>query len=323
MEKKVIECSNLNYSYTSYEKKQGLKGTLADFFKREKIQIDAIKDINLTIYEGEIVGLLGSNGAGKTTLIKLLTGILEKKSGEISCLGSNPFNRRKEYLKNIGVLFGQKSQLIWDLPPMDTLYMLKEMYNVSTSVFEENIKELFNILDLHQWKDTPVRKLSLGQKTKFDLVCTLFYSPKIVFLDEPTIGLDINSQNQIHKFLLEVNKKKKTTIILTSHYIKDIEKLAERVVIISKGEKKEDCSIADLSNKFKVKNSYIIESKNGELPFLQDEEMIVSQINDLTFKITLFSGTLKSINLDLANILSIREDTPNLEDILSEIFLEV
>ena len=245
-ENEIIKCENLNYWYETYEKKSGIKGTLQDLWKRNHKRVMAIKNINISINKGEIVGLLGPNGAGKTTLIKLLTGILEVKSGEILCLNKTPYKKEKNYLKNIGVVMGQKSQLIWDLPAMETLRMLKEIYEIDRKEFEERLEKLLRLLNLKEKVSTPVRKLSLGERIKFELTCSLIHKPQILFLDEPTIGLDITSQYAVYDFLREVNRTENTTIILTSHYMKDIENLCERVVIILKGEKHFDLPLEEL-----------------------------------------------------------------------------
>ena len=249
-ENEIIKCENLNYWYETYEKKSGIKGTLQDLWKRKHKKVMAIKDINVSINKGEIVGLLGPNGAGKTTLIKLLTGILKVKSGEILCLNKTPYKKEKIYLKNIGVVMGQKSQLIWDLPAMETLKMLKEIYEIDRTEFEERLEKLLRLLNLKEKVSTPVRKLSLGERIKFELTCSLIHRPQILFLDEPTIGLDITSQYAVYDFLREVNRTENTTIILTSHYMKDIENLCERVIIILKGEKHFDLPLEELKEKF-------------------------------------------------------------------------
>jgi len=256
----IIKCENLNYWYETYEKKSGIKGTLQDLWKRKHKKVMAIKDINVSINKGEIVGLLGPNGAGKTTLIKLLTGILEVKSGEILCLNKTPYKKEKNYLKNIGVVMGQKSQLIWDLPAMETLRMLKEIYEIDRKEFEERLEKLLRLLNLKEKVSTPVRKLSLGERIKFELTCSLIHRPQILFLDEPTIGLDITSQYAVYDFLREVNRTENTTIILTSHYMKDIENLCERVVIILKGEKHFDLPLEELKEEVVIE----LKAKRGK-----------------------------------------------------------
>ncbi|RRD41113.1 ATP-binding cassette domain-containing protein [Leptotrichia sp. OH3620_COT-345] len=317
--KEIIKCEKLNYWYETYEKSSGLKGTLKDFFKRKYKKAEAVINVDISINKGEIVGLLGPNGAGKTTLIKLMTGILEAKSGEMNCLGTNPYKKEKEYLKNIGVVIGQKSQLIWDLPPMETLKMLKEVYNINKHEFNERLEKLLKLLNLKEKIHIPVRKLSLGERIKFELVCSLIHKPQILFLDEPTIGLDITSQYAVYDFLSEINKTENTTIILTSHYMKDIEKLCERVIIILKGEKHFDLPIEELKKRFVNGKSYIVESKKEELPF-ESSDFIVKKIEKNIFEIFRKNENSQISNLDLENIISIKENTPELEDIIFRLF---
>ena len=315
----IIKCENLNYWYETYEKKSGIKGTLQDLWKRKHKKVMAIKDINVSINKGEIVGLLGPNGAGKTTLIKLLTGILEVKSGKILCLNKTPYKKEKIYLKNIGVVMGQKSQLIWDLPAMETLRMLKEIYEIDRKEFEERLEKLLRLLNLKEKVSTPVRKLSLGERIKFELTCSLIHKPQILFLDEPTIGLDITSQYAVYDFLREVNRTENTTIILTSHYMKDIENLCERVIIILKGEKHFDLPLEELKEEFINRKTYIVESKRDELPFSGDN-FTVKKLEKNTFEIYPENGKFEIGNLNLKDIVSIKENTPDLEEIIFKLF---
>lgn len=318
-ENEIIKCEKLNYWYQTYEKSSGIKGTLQDLWKRKHKKAPAVINVDISINKGEIVGLLGPNGAGKTTLIKLLTGILELKSGEIKCLNKNPYKKEKEYLKNIGVVMGQKSQLIWDLPSMETLKMLKEIYEIEKKEFEKRLGKLLQLLNLKGKINIPVRKLSLGERIKFELICSLIHKPQILFLDEPTIGLDITSQYAVYDFLREVNKTENTTIVLTSHYMKDIEKLCERVIIILKGEKHFDLTIDELKQKFITKKTYIVESKNEKLPF-EENNFIVKKLDNKIFEIYHEQGDIKIEELNLKDIVSIKENTPELEDIIFELF---
>lgn len=203
----MIKIENLFYSYNSFEKDSGFLGSLKDFFKRREIKKSAIEDFNLEIETGEIVGILGPNGSGKTTLIKLLTGILNPESGNIECEGYIPFKKERGYLKSIGVVIGQKSQLIWDLPAVETLEMLRCIYKIDKVSYRNKLNNMVKLLNLEDKLRIPVRKLSLGERIKFEIICALIHSPKILFLDEPTIGLDITSQRSIHEFLLDINKK--------------------------------------------------------------------------------------------------------------------
>lgn len=259
--KDIITVNQINFTYTSYKRAQGIVG----IFKRENKKIEALKNFSMCLNKGEILGLLGLNGAGKTTLIKLLTGIIYPDKGKIDVLGTNPFKKEKAFLKQIGVMFGQKSQLIWDLPPINTLTMLREIYGISRKEFKNRLDFFVKKLNIENQLYQPVRKLSLGQRIKFELICSLIHNPKIVFLDEPTIGVDIPSKMNIYDFLLELNQSNKTTIILTSHDSQDIEALAKHIVILNKGVKIFDGSKSELKNKY---------MKNDQLEIITNEEVI-------------------------------------------------
>lgn len=231
----LIEVKNLSKTYEYYKKAPGLFASIKSLFHREKLFTEAVKDVNFSIKEGEIVGFLGPNGAGKTTTLKMLSGILYPSGGEATVLGHTPWKRQKEFQMNFALVMGQKNQLWWDLPAMESFILNKEIYEVPNKIFSETLEELSTLLDIKKLLDVPVRKLSLGERMKCELVAALLHSPKVLFLDEPTIGLDVVSQNNIREFLKEYNKKKKTTIILTSHYMEDVEALCERVIVINHG----------------------------------------------------------------------------------------
>jgi len=317
----MIVCDNLSYWYETFEKQGGLGGTLSDLKKRNYKKVEAVKNISLEVNQGEMVGILGPNGAGKTTLIKIMTGILQPRDGEISCMGFYPFKKEKNYLTSIGVVMGQKSQLIWDLPAYETLRMLKEIYHVSREDFEERLKKLVKMLKVEEKLHVPVRKLSLGERVKFELICALLHSPKILFLDEPTLGLDVVSQYAIYDFLKEINQKEKTTILLTSHYMKDIETLANKIVIIMDGKKVKESTIEELKNEFLVEYSYIIETKEDELPF-DASSYRVEKLESCRYKIFLSEDSNRLKEFDLSKIISIKEDIPELEEIIFKMFSE-
>lgn len=210
--------------------------SIRGLFKREKLFTEAVKGIGFDIKEGEFVGFLGPNGAGKTTTLKMLSGILHPTGGDVKVLGYVPYKRQKEYQKQFALVMGQKNQLWWDLPAMESFILNKEIYEIPDKEFKENLDELVELLDIKDVLDVQVRKLSLGQRMKCELVAALLHKPKVLFLDEPTIGLDVIAQKNIRDFLKRYNKEKKTTIILTSHYMDDIKELCERVVIIDHGQ---------------------------------------------------------------------------------------
>lgn len=231
----MISVKNLSFNYTAYERRSGFKGGFQDFFHRRTIIKQALKGVTFTIEDGEIIGLLGHNGAGKTTLTKILTGLVLPTSGNVLVNGYTPYQKKRNFLMQIGLVLGQKSQLNWDLPAEATLRLLKEIYHIPDSLYHSRLNELLTLLHLKTLIHIPVRKLSLGERMKFDLTCALIHRPKVLFLDEPTIGLDWESQQGIHTFLKTINQKEHTTIILTSHYMKDIEALAERILVLNQG----------------------------------------------------------------------------------------
>jgi ABC-2 type transport system ATP-binding protein len=231
----TIEVKNLSKTYESYQKAPGMKGSFKAFFRREKIFIKAVNNINFSINEGELIGFLGPNGAGKTTTLKMLSGILYPSSGQATVLGYIPWQRRSEYQKQFTLVMGQKNQLWWDLPVIESIVLNKEIYEVNDREYKKNLEELVELLEAKEILNVPTRKLSLGQRMKGELIAALIHQPKILFLDEPTIGLDVVAQKNIRDFIKKYNQEKKTTIVLTSHYMEDIKELCQRVVIIDRG----------------------------------------------------------------------------------------
>lgn len=231
----VIEAVDLSKTYVTNKRQPGLGGAIRSLFSREKTYVKAVKSVNLKLEAGELVGFLGPNGAGKTTTIKMLTGILYPTSGKASVLGYTPFDRKPEMLRNIALVMGNKQQLWWDLPAWDSFVVLRELYEVDHAKFKERIDFLVDALQLTDKLHTQVRKMSLGERMKCELVAALLHSPKVLFLDEPTIGLDVVSQKRIRDFLKELNRQDGCTIVLTSHYMQDVEELCDRVVIIDHG----------------------------------------------------------------------------------------
>lgn len=232
---KIIEVKNLSKHFTTYKKAAGLWGTLKSFFHREEVHINAVDSISFSVNEGEVVGFLGPNGAGKTTTLKMLSGILYPSSGTILVNSHNPSERKNIFKKSFGIVMGSKDQLSKVLSAMDNFILIKEFYKLDEKCFKETIDELVTILDMKEYLNVPVRKLSLGQRMKCELVGALLHNPKILFLDEPTIGLDVVAQKNVRDFIKKYNKKNKTTILLTSHYMDDIKDLCERVIIINHG----------------------------------------------------------------------------------------
>ncbi len=243
----AVQVESLSKVFTTVVKPPGVLGAVRSLVRPERKESKAVDEISFTIERGEIVGFLGPNGAGKTTTIKMLTGILHPTSGSMKVLGHDPIRREQELLRRIALVMGNKQQLWWDLPAWESFVVLKELYGVSDAQFKSLIDELSEELNLKDKLHTQVRRLSLGERMKCELVAALLHRPDVVFLDEPTIGLDIMSQQAIRKFLKRFHKETGCTIILTSHYMQDVEELCERVILISEGKIKLDGPMSDLT----------------------------------------------------------------------------
>lgn len=231
----AIETHELSRKFESYKKSEGLWNSVRGFWDRQTVQKLALKPTSLKIEAGQIVGLVGSNGAGKTTLLKLLSGLIAPTGGEARVLGYNPFERKTEFLKKISLLLGQKNQLWWDITPLDSYALLAKIYDLDETAAQKKVKELAQLLQCEQVLETQLRRLSLGERMKMEIIGSLLHSPEVLYLDEPTIGLDIVAQEIIREFLNEYVKNQGPTVILTSHYMDDIAKLADRLLLISKG----------------------------------------------------------------------------------------
>ncbi|MEO8426066.1 MAG: ABC transporter ATP-binding protein [Verrucomicrobiota bacterium] len=231
----VIQVEGLTKAFRSYKKQPGFKGALKGLFHREYEQILAAKEISFTVEEGEFVGFLGPNGAGKTTTLKMLAGLLYPTSGTARVLGYVPWERQDGYRRQFALLLGQKNQLWWDLPARESLELNSKIYGIPANSFERTVAELTELLDVKDKLNVMVRELSLGERMKMELIASLLHQPKVLFLDEPTIGLDVVSQKKVREFLRHHNAARKTTILLTSHYMTDIQELCQRVIIIDHG----------------------------------------------------------------------------------------
>ena len=232
----VITVKNLNRSYVTYKRGDTLLETVKSLFVREKVVIEAVRDVSFDIEPGTITGLLGENGAGKSTTIKMLTGVLHPTSGDIRVLGYVPFAERARYVKHIGAVFGQKSQLIWDIPPADSFRLNMAVYGILEADYRRRLDRMIGLLNLGGIVEKPTRVLSLGERMKCEFIMCMLHAPRVVFLDEPTIGLDVLAKDAIRDFIRELNREG-VTFILTTHDLADVESLAHRVIIINRGRK--------------------------------------------------------------------------------------
>lgn len=292
-----IEIKNLSKTFKKPIRGEGLKGMIKTLFSRKYEEIKAVKDISFSIEEGEIVGYIGANGAGKSTTIKMMCGILHPTSGSVAINNKNFEKHRQEINKEIGVVFGQKTQLWWDIPLIETFKILKSIYEISDEKYNERFNYLCDLLDLRPFLKQNVRQLSLGQRMRADFAAALLHSPKLVYLDEPTIGLDVLVKDKIRKAIKELNKKDNTTVILTTHDMKDIEELCNRIIIIDKGTILYDGSLHDIKYQFgNTKTVYL--PLNVEI----DEISLKEQFKDINIdkndENIILKFSLNEINLD-------------------------
>ena len=246
----VIEIDSLCKSYRVYQKAEGLMGSLKGLFKREYREVQAVRDVSLRVERGEFVAFLGPNGAGKTTTLKLLSGVIYPTSGRATVMGFVPWERANEYRRRFALVMGQKNQLWWDLPAQESFRLHQQIYHINPAQFQETLGELTEMLDIGKLLKQPVRELSLGERMKMQLTAALLHSPEVLFLDEPTIGLDVVAQHRIQQFLKAYQERRQITVLLTSHYMKDVAALCQRVVIVAQGQIKYDGSLAGIVDKF-------------------------------------------------------------------------
>lgn len=261
-----IAVNNLYKIYKISQRQEGFTGMVKYLFYPQYKEKEAVKGISFSIQQGECVAFLGANGAGKSTTIKMLTGIMKPTDGKIFIMGNEPCRERIRNARNIGVVFGQKTQLWWDIPVKDSFELLHSIYEIPDNVYEENLNLFKEILELEEFMDQPARKLSLGQRVRADIAAALLHDPPVLFLDEPTIGLDVAVKQKVYQFLQYINKEKKTTILLTSHDLKDMEWLCRRLIILEKGEILFDDEITKIFDNYpeaETLEGIIIELFNG------------------------------------------------------------
>jgi ABC-2 type transport system ATP-binding protein len=322
----MIEVQNLNKSFKVAKRNAGIGAAVKSLFKPQYTTVQALQDISFKIDEGEIVGYIGPNGAGKSTTIKIISGILVPDSGQCNILGHTPWKNRIEHVKNIGVVFGQRSQLWWDVPVIDSFNLLKDIYKIPDKEYKNTLDLLTSTLDLSTLLSTPVRQLSLGQRMRCEIGASLLHNPKILFLDEPTIGLDAVSKIAVRNFIKTINKEKKVTVILTTHDMNDIEALAERIILIGKGKILLDGTLTELKNRFAANKTLTVDFAESDKPIhIEGTTILARSSESLSMSVDLDKIKVSEVIGLLSNkldILDVSVDSRPIEEIIVDLYKE-
>ena len=322
----IVEAKALRKIFRTPKRVPGALGALRSLFSREYEERVAVNDVTFALEPGELVGYIGPNGAGKSTTIKMLTGILVPTSGEVHVAGLVPWKHRKENARNIGVVFGQRSQLYWDLPLIESFELLRAIYGVPNEQYRRNLGEFVEILEMESFLRTPVRQLSLGQRMRGDFAAALLHSPKIVYLDEPTIGLDVVAKEAIREFIARINEERQTTIILTTHDLADVERLCRRIVLIDRGALIYDGDIERIKTEYGRFRTLVVRfSRPVESPELDGAQLVASEDSSARFR---FDRNVQRADLlvrqasERYSVEDVSLEEPDLESIIRRIYVE-
>ncbi|MEM9815081.1 MAG: ATP-binding cassette domain-containing protein [Cyanobacteria bacterium P01_D01_bin.6] len=319
----IINVNALKKVYPIAIKEPGLKGTFNHFFRRQYRNVEAVRHVSFQIEPGEVVGFLGPNGAGKTTTLKMLTGLIYPTTGTVTVAGQVPFRRMPSFLQQITLVMGQKQQLLWDLPAMDSLRINGAIYGLSDRTFRDRVSELATMLDIADKLKQPVRKLSLGERMKAEMLAALIHQPKVLFLDEPTLGLDVNAQVAVREFLKEYNRRYQATILLTSHYMADITALCDRVLLIYQGELIYDGGLDGLLNRFapyrEVKVELAQDADATKLAQYGEVETLAGCTASLIVQRADLTATVSRILADLP-VQDLTVTDPPIEEVIGRVF---
>lgn len=322
----MITISGLNKTYHVAKRSSGLRQAFKALFRREFTKLEALNDISFSIKAGEIVGYIGPNGAGKSTTIKVMSGILVPDSGTCTIKGYTPWKDRVAYVKHIGVVFGQRSQLWWDVPVIDSFELLRDIYKVPEQEYQDNLALLTETLELHDIIYMPVRQLSLGQRMRCEIAASLLHSPSILFLDEPTIGLDAVSKIAVRRFIRKINEEKGVTVILTTHDMNDIEALAQRIILIGKGRLLYDGSINGIRNQFGTRKTITVEYRHQSTPLQVPGAVLESWSPErAVLSVDTEHAVISEVLIRLSeqvDLLDVSIDTMPIEDMIVQLYKE-
>ncbi|MBW3022212.1 ATP-binding cassette domain-containing protein [Candidatus Woesearchaeota archaeon] len=325
--KPIIEVKNLKKVYKTHKREQGLANAIKSLIRRKYVVKEALSGVSFSINKAEIVGLIGPNGAGKSTTIKALSGVLYPTSGSVRVMNFTPWKDRETYVRHLGVVFGQKHQLYWDIPALDTFYLYKDLYSLDEKEFKQRLDYMIKYLDVEEVVKKPVRDLSLGERMKCKIIASLIHNPELVFLDEPSIGLDVIAKDKLRDFILGVNKRYGTTFIVTTHDMQDIEKLCKRIIIINHGEVVYDGLLENIKKRY-FQNK-VLDVKLDE-PLKSDFKMAGCKVlkktkYELVVEVDTTKQTIRKVidymikNLDFADIVI---SDPPVEEIIQKIYME-
>jgi ABC-2 type transport system ATP-binding protein len=318
-----IAVRDLSKTYRAPEREPGLVASLKSLVKRTTRDVEAVRDVSFAVEPGEMVGFIGPNGAGKTTTLKMLSGLLHPTTGEVRVLGFTPWERKAEYLRRISMVMGNKSQMLWDIPPLDTFRVLAEIYHVEPAEYESTLDELVALLEMEDLLTKPVRNLSLGERMKCELVAGLLHRPRVLFLDEPTLGLDVSMQGRLRRFLADYNRRSGVTVILTSHYMADVAALCPRVILIHHGQLLYDGELSGLAERlapFKLIRVALSRS-NCQFDLLLDADIIEQENGRLTLRVA--RSEAPSLTAHLLNTLPVADlsvEDPPIEAVIDQIY---
>jgi ABC-2 type transport system ATP-binding protein len=319
-----IEVNNLSKTYQVYHKQEGLWASVAGLFHRQYNQIRAVDGVSFSIDEGEMVAFLGPNGAGKTTTLKLLSGLIYPSGGAATVLGHIPWKRENAYRRRFSLVMGQKNQLWWDLPAQESFRLHKEIYRIEPDEFDNRLKELTDLLEVGNLVGQPVRELSLGERMRMELIAALLHSPEVLLLDEPTIGLDVVSQRKVQEFLRFYQQQRKITVLLTSHYMKDVEALCKRAIIINEGKIKHDGPLADILDRFSNYKIMDLLFAGSDVPENLDSYGAVIEKSPPRIKLKVPRNRIPEILSSLLsnyNIEDVSVQERPLEEVIAEVFI--
>jgi len=322
----IIDVRELTKSYRVHKKREGLMESVRGLFYREYTDVQAVRGINLEVEQGEFVAFLGPNGAGKTTTLKLLSGVINPTSGQATVMGFTPWERRNEYRRRFALVMGQKNQLWWDLPAQESYRLHQQIYGVPLDQFNATLNELTELLDVTRLLGQPVRELSLGERMKMELIAALLHSPDVLFLDEPTIGLDVIAQHNIQQFLRYYQEKRKITVLLTSHYMKDVAALCKRVVIVAGGLVQYDGSLAGIIDKFSGNKIVTLQFGVGDRPSDLSRLGTVLDTNWPKVRISIARAEIPRVLAEALRDYTIEDvsvEDPPLEDVIADLFHQV